>query len=77
MVDRTMVSTQDISKKYNLSYQTINYYTNLGLLMVRKKKGNSRLYKAAEVNRSLNDIIKLKDKGYSLRLIRDIIRKQK
>lgn len=74
-MDRGLISTQDIIKKHNISYQTVNYYTNLGLLMVRKKNGNSRLYKAAEVRRCLDSVTKFKNQGYSLRLIRDLLRK--
>jgi len=64
-----MISAQEIIKKYNISYQTMNYYTNLGLLVVRKRKGNSRLYDKREVERRIKRIAELKDKGYSLMLI--------
>lgn len=71
-----MISPREIAKKYNISYQTINYYTNLGLLVVRKKQGNSRLYHNLEVKRALDEITELKNKGYSLKLIRNIMRKE-
>ncbi len=74
-MNKTMVSTQDLIKKHSLSYQTINYYTNLGLLTVRKKIGNTRFYNAAEVRRCLDNIAKFKNQGYSLKLIRDILKK--
>jgi len=64
-----MISAQEIIKKYNISYQTMNYYTNLGLLVVRKRKGNGRLYDKREVERRLKRIAELKDEGYSLMLI--------
>ena len=69
MVDRVMVSPREMAKKFNISYQTINYYTNLGLLVVRRKKGNGRLYNQDEVRRRLEKIDKLKNRGYPLRLI--------
>jgi len=47
----------------------MNYYTNLGLLVVRKRKGNGRLYDKREVERRLKRIAELKDEGYSLMLI--------
>jgi DNA-binding transcriptional MerR regulator len=72
-----MLSTQDIIRKHNISYQTINYYTNLGLLTVRKKKGNSRFYDAQEVKKYLENIARFKNQGYSLKLIRDIILNKK
>ena len=72
---KSLISTQEIIKKHNLSYQTVNYYTNLGLLSVRKKIGNSRFYSAGEVRRRLEAITKFKNQGYSLKLIRDLLRK--
>jgi len=65
----TLVSPQEIAKRYNVSYQTVNYYTNLGLLAVRKRKGNERLYKEQEIEQSFKKITELKDQGYPLRLI--------
>jgi len=74
-MDKGLISTQGIIKIHNISYQTVNYYTNLGLLMVRKKIGNSRFYRAGEVRRRLDAITKFKNQGYSLKLIRDLLRK--
>lgn len=64
-----LISPQGIVKKYNISYQTVNYYTSLGLLTVKKRKGNSRLYSEEDIKRSLEKIAELKDQGYPLRLI--------
>ena len=64
-----LISSQEIVKKYNVSYQTVNYYTNLGLLAVKKRKGNGRLYNEEEIKKSLERIAELKDQGYPLRLI--------
>jgi DNA-binding transcriptional MerR regulator len=72
---KTLISPTEISKKYNISYQTVNYYTNLGLLTVKRRNGNNRLYNAREVSACLSRITKLKSLGYSLRLIRGMIRK--
>ena len=73
---KSLISPADINKKYNISYQTVNYYTNLGLLTVRRREGNNRLYNASEVTSCLKRINKLKNQGYSLRLICGIIRKE-
>jgi len=72
-----MISPQTISQEYSLSYQTINYYTNLGLLQVKKKEGNCRLYDSDELKKNLKRITELKNKGYSLKLIRDLMRDQR
>ncbi len=71
-----MMSPGAITKKHSISYQTINYYTNLGFFVVRRKHGNSRLYDSEEVKQSLLKITKLKNQGYSLRLICDIMKKK-
>ena len=73
MKDKSMVSPREIVKKYNISYQTINSYTNLGLLVVRRKKGNGRLYNNQEVKQRLEKIAKFKNRGYPLRLIKNML----
>ncbi len=65
-----VISAQDIVKKFHISYQTVNHYTNFGLLQVVFKKGNVRFYNIDNVKRRLNKIVKLASEGYSLRLIR-------
>ncbi|MCX5695950.1 MAG: MerR family transcriptional regulator [Candidatus Omnitrophica bacterium] len=75
-MNKTLISPIEISKKYNISYQTINYYTNLGLLKVRRREGNNRLYNNREVRSGLSRITKLKSQGYSLHLIRGIVMKE-
>ena len=64
-----MVSAYQIVEKYHISYQTLNYYTNMGLLSVVKKEKNQRWYKEEEVQQNLKKIVQLKDEGYPLRLI--------
>lgn len=66
-----VISAVEIVRKYELSYQTVNYYTNLGLLDVVENKGNKRLYSRDDVQIRLEKIKKLKKRGYPLRLIRD------
>ncbi|MBN2120289.1 MAG: MerR family transcriptional regulator [Candidatus Omnitrophica bacterium] len=68
-----LISTTDIVRKYNISYQTLNYYTNLGLLPVVDKKGNKRLYEERQLRLTLDRINDLKKEGYTLRLIRKIL----
>ena len=68
-----LISSPQIVARYKISYQTLNYYTNLGLLHVITKKGNKRLYKESEIRHSLVKIQGLKNEGYTLRLIRKIL----
>jgi DNA-binding transcriptional MerR regulator len=65
-----MISAKDIVKTYNISYQTVNHYTDFGLLQVMAKKGNVRFYDKEVVEKRLNEILTLVGEGYSLRLIR-------
>jgi DNA-binding transcriptional MerR regulator len=69
MDNGNLISSQEIVKKYKISYQTLNYYTTIGLLEVRKRKGNGRFYTEQEVENNLKRIAELKDQGYPLRLI--------
>jgi len=67
---RRLISAKDIIAKYHLTYQTINYYTDFGLLSMVCKKGNVRYYDGMEVKQRLIKITRLSREGYSLRLIR-------
>lgn len=65
-----MISAKDIVKTYNISYQTVNHYTDFGLLQVLAKKGNVRFFDKDVVAKRLKQISALVGEGYSLRLIR-------
>jgi len=62
-----------MSKIFNVSYQTLNYYTNLGLIKPHKRQGNKRLYLMKEVTERLQKITKLKNEGYPLQVISNIL----
>ena len=71
MMDKnTMISAKEITSIYNITYQTVNHYTDLDLLPVVVKKGNVRFYDRALVEKRLKEIRELAEEGYSLRLIR-------
>lgn len=65
-----LISAKEISARYNITYQTVNHYTDFGLLPLVIKKGNVRFYDEELVKYRLEQIIKLAREGYSLRLIR-------
>lgn len=65
-----LISAKDITAKYNITYQTVNHYTDFGLLPLIIKKGNVRFYDEGIVKFRLTRILKLAQEGYSLRLIR-------
>lgn len=65
----SLLSAQGVVERYKISYQTLNYYTNLGLLRVVRREGNRRFYNHDEVSQRLQDIRRLKDDGYPLRLV--------
>ena len=65
-----LISAKDIVEKYSVTYQTINHYTNFGLLDVIMKNGNMRMYDESEIKWRLEEITQLVNEGYPLRLIR-------
>lgn len=65
-----IISAKEIIKKYKISYQTVNHYTDFGLLPVLAKKSNVRFYDRGLVHRRIRTIKNLVEEGYSLRLIR-------
>ncbi len=67
------ISAVEIVKKYNISYQTLNHYTNLGLLSISGRKGFRRFYLDSHIRKRLKKIKELKDKGYTLRAIADLL----
>ena len=77
MNNKTMISSNEITERYNISYQTVNYYTNLGLLVVKKRKNNGRLYDRKDVKKRLSRIRLLKNKGYPLSIIGKVLHKKK
>ena len=64
------ITAKEISGKYEVSYQTINPYSDAGLLNVAFKKGNVRFYDRLHIQRRLLQISRLTRDGYSLTLIR-------
>jgi len=67
---KKMISAQDIMKQYRISYQTVNHYTDFGLLPVSAKRGNVRFYDKRIISQRMKKIRMLMEEGYSLRLIR-------
>jgi len=65
-----LMSAQEITERYRITYQRVNHYTNLGLLRIVTKKGNVRMYVRAEVKQRLAKITQFMNEGYPLRLIR-------
>ena len=66
---KDLLNIEEIAKRFELSQATINYYTNLGLILVEKKKGNKRLYNLTDVGRRIEKIRGMLNVGYTLRLI--------
>jgi DNA-binding transcriptional MerR regulator len=65
-----LTTVKEISKNYGLSYQTVNRYSDTGLLAVVLKKGNVRYYDRRQVEKRIIRISALASEGYSLMLIR-------
>ena len=69
-----LISAKDIATRFDISYPTINHYTNLGFFSVVKRRGNKRLYEEKEVLAALQGISRLKDEGYPLRLMNKLLK---
>ena len=69
-ISQKMISAPQIVKQYGISYQTVNHYTDFGLLPVAHKRGNVRFYSKHIVATRLKAIQDLTAEGYSLSLIR-------
>ncbi len=68
--DHKALSVKDIMKLYRLTYQTVNHYTDFGLLPISTKRGNVRFYDRRVIVKRMKKIKGLMGEGYSLRLIR-------
>lgn len=64
-----LLSPKEIASLLGISMATVNYYTNLELFRPEERKGNMRLYSKAGVLKNFSKIRKLRQKGYSLKLI--------
>ena len=67
------VTAVEVARRFHLSYQTVNYYTNLGLLVTARKRGNQRLYHPRQTADRLKRIESLKHEGYPLKLISRVL----
>lgn len=67
---KKLVTAQELVKKYNIQYHTLNYYTAIGLLPVSMKSGNQRMYEEHIIKDRLGQISRLSQEGYPLNLIR-------
>jgi DNA-binding transcriptional MerR regulator len=65
-----LITAKEITKKYSLSYQSLNRFTDVGLLTVVLKKGNIRYYNRQQIKKRIHQISGLMQEGYSLLLIR-------
>ena len=72
-----LISASELLKKFNISYQTLNHYTNIGLLESALRKGLKRFYEENDVKVRLEKIKELQNKGYTLRLIYEAIKSGK
>jgi DNA-binding transcriptional MerR regulator len=69
-MDNKFFTAKEIAKKYVLSYQVINRYTDVGLLPPVFKKGNKRFYSRKLVEKRMKEVLSLIRQGYPLFVIR-------
>lgn len=63
------LSPKEIVSLLGISMATVNYYTNIGLFQPEERKGNMRLYSKAGILKNFSKIKRLRQEGYSLKLI--------
>ncbi len=66
---KDLLSLKQVAILLGISTATVNYYTNVGLLRVAERKGNSRFYSRKDVLGRFGKIKGLRKQGYSLGLI--------
>jgi len=66
---KNLLTLEEVAVKFDLSKASVNYYTNLGLIVVDRKKGNKRFYDSEDVTKRINKIRDMMNIGYTLRLI--------
>jgi len=66
---RHLINVEEVAKLFDISKATVNYYTNVGLILVHQKKKNKRLYKREDVAKRIKKIRDMMNLGYTLRLI--------
>ena len=73
-MDQNLVTTLELAKLLDISNATVNYYTNLGLLRIKDRKGNVRLYEKNSAKKLYDQIREMRRQGYSLRIIQERLR---
>ena len=64
-----LITSRELVRRHNISYQTLNFYTTLGLFRIQAKIGHRRFYDEDIFKTRLEKILALKGEGYPLRII--------
>ena len=76
-MDQPLVSSKKLAAVNGVTLSTIHYYTTVGLLRVRRRVGNKRFYDCREAHARLKQVARLRQQGYSLALIRQVLEKRR
>lgn len=66
---KRLLNIEEIAHQFDLSKATVNYYTNIGLIVINQKNKNRRLYDSEDVARRIKKVREMLNAGYTLRLI--------
>ncbi len=66
---KKLITVEEVATLFEVSKATVNYYTNIGLIIVQQKKKNKRLYNKEKVSKRIEKIRDMMNMGYTLRLI--------
>ena len=69
MPSKNLITVEGVAKRFDISKATVNYYTNIGLILVSQKKKNRRLYDLDDTSNRIEKIRDMLNLGYTLRLI--------
>ncbi|MEI8344916.1 MAG: MerR family transcriptional regulator [Candidatus Omnitrophota bacterium] len=64
-----LITSRELVRRHNISYQTLNFYTTLGLFQINGRIGHRRFYDEDIVKSRLERILALKGEGYPLKII--------
>jgi len=70
------LTSQQVVGKFGITYQTLCYYTDIGLITTAEKRGHKRYYDSAHVASRLTRIKDMQSRDYSLKSIRGEILKE-
>lgn len=71
-----MTTSRELAVASGVPLSTLRYYISLGLLPISSRAGNKHLFNSTEATSRLKKIIRLRQQGYTIALIRQQLSKE-